>query len=343
MGSGSPGEVPEESTAEEDGAFETADANAVSLYKVTDASGKMQITPVASKPLRQETLDTRDCFILDTGSGIYVWVGRGATQKEKTDAMAKAQEFLRTKKYPAWTQIHRIVEGSESAPFKQYFATWRDAGMSHTRLIRSALGYDTDDSELDVDDVDAVVKNLKKSGGKAIGFMPDNGQNDIKEVIQFVAQPGSNDILRNEVPYNYDLPLLGFGAYIIPYHYESKNGETGNIIYVWEGINASAAVRERAFEDAMSLAVEMNAILVRTAQSHEPRHFLKMFKGKLMTLFDGTPIKPQLYRIRGTDASDVHATEVFADSSSLASSDVFALVRTENHKIYIWIGLVSQF
>lgn len=47
-------------------------------------------------------------------------------------------DFIVTKKYPKWTEVHRIVEGAESAPFKQYFATWRDQGMSHSRLIRAA-------------------------------------------------------------------------------------------------------------------------------------------------------------------------------------------------------------
>ncbi|TMW39886.1 hypothetical protein DOY81_015034, partial [Sarcophaga bullata] len=74
LGSGSPNQVPEESAAEEDAAFETADANSVTLYKVTDSSGKLKIEPISQKPLRQEMLDTHDCFILDTGSGIYVWV-----------------------------------------------------------------------------------------------------------------------------------------------------------------------------------------------------------------------------------------------------------------------------
>jgi len=342
LGSGTPDEVPEESVDEEDGAFEIRDANAVTLYKVTETNGKTKIDTISSKPLKQEMLDTRDCFILDTGSGIFVWVGRGATQKEKSDAMAKAQEFLGTKKYPAWTQIHRIVEGAESAPFKQYFATWRDLGMSHTRLIRSAMGYDTDDSELDLDDVDSVVKNLKKSGGKAIGFMPDNGQNDIEEITQYVSKHGTNDVLRHTVPFDYKLPLLGFGSYVITYKYSANNGETGTIIYVWEGAKASAQTKERSFEDAMALAVEQNAILVRTAQDHENRHFYKIFKGQLMTPFTGTPVSAQLFRVRGTDATDVHINEVIPDSASLASTDIFALVNVETHKIYIWVGLASM-
>lgn len=341
LGSGSPGQVPEELAAEEDAAFETTDANSVTLYKVSDSSGKLKIEQISQKPLRQEMLDTRECFILDTGSGIYVWVGRGATAKEKTDSMAKAQEFLRTKKYPAWTQIHRIVEGAESAPFKQYFATWRDAGMSHTRLVRSALGYDTDDSEIEVDDVDSVLKNLKERGGRAIGFMPDNGENAIKEITQYYTKSGSNEVTVNRIKFEDKMPLLGFSAYVITYKFDSKHGDSGSLIYVWEGTKAHTDARDRAFEDAMTLAVEQNAILIRTVQNYEPRHFLKMFKGKLWTMSTATPTAPQLFHIRGTDKTNVHAFEVKADSSSLSSSDVFALVPNRANKVFVWIGLVS--
>ncbi|EDW58455.1 gelsolin isoform X1 [Drosophila virilis] len=338
LGSGSPDQVPEESTSDEDGAFERTDAAAVTLYKVSDASGRLQVDTIAQKPLRQAMLDTRDCFILDTGSGIFVWVGRGATPAEKSDAMAKAQEFLRTKKYPAWTQIHRIVEGAESAPFKQYFDTWRDSGMAHTRLVRSALNIGSDES-LDLDEIDAVVQQLKKSGGRAIGFMPDHGQNSIGEIVQYVSQPGSNEVLRNRVPFEEELPLLGFGSYVLSYNYEANNGDKGTVVYVWQGAKANAAVKERAFEDGLALAVEQKALLVRTTQGHEPRHFYKIFKGKLLESYTALPVSSQLFRIRGTVESDVHASEVPADSSSLASSDAFALASTKTHKVYVWHGL----
>lgn len=119
LGSGSPSEVPDESTSEDDETFEKGDERATTLYHVTDASGSLKIDPVAQKPLKQEMLNTNDCFILDTGSGIYVWVGKKATDQEKKQAMSKAQGFLQTKKYPSWTKVTRIVEGAESAPFKQ--------------------------------------------------------------------------------------------------------------------------------------------------------------------------------------------------------------------------------
>ncbi|KOB71511.1 Gelsolin, partial [Operophtera brumata] len=69
-----------------------------------------------------------DAYILDTISGsIYVWIGKRATAAEKAEAMSKAQELFAAKKYPAWF--------TEPAIFKQYFTTWRDVGMSHSRLV----------------------------------------------------------------------------------------------------------------------------------------------------------------------------------------------------------------
>lgn len=53
------------------------------------------------------------CSILDTGCGIFVWIGKDADPDDKSHAMIKAEEFIAKNKYPNWTQIHRIVEGAE--------------------------------------------------------------------------------------------------------------------------------------------------------------------------------------------------------------------------------------
>ncbi|XP_055848668.1 gelsolin isoform X2 [Episyrphus balteatus] len=341
LGSGSPDDVPDESIAEEDGVFESGDEKSVTLYKVTDESGSLKIDPVASKPLKQEMLDTRDCFILDTGSGIYVWVGKEATQKEKAEAMNKASEFLKTKKYPAWTQVHRIVQGAESAPFKQYFATWKDLGASHTRLIRSAMGYSTDDSDVEFDD--SLVESLKKSGGRALGFMPDQGKGEIVRLIQFVELPDTDEVRRTEIPL--PLPnqlLLGFGSYVILYDFIQSDGNKASVVYAWRGSKAGSPSMDEAVKVGMEFGDELDAVVVTTVQGHEPRHFLKMFKGKLITSYTGAPSEPILFRVSGTDETDVRANEVEADSSSLASDDVYALVKIAQKKVYIWVGLAAS-
>lgn len=56
LGSGTAAQVPEDSTADEDGAFETKDANAVTLYKVSDSSGSLKVDPISTKPIRQDML-----------------------------------------------------------------------------------------------------------------------------------------------------------------------------------------------------------------------------------------------------------------------------------------------
>lgn len=56
LGGGSPAQVPEESTADEDASFETKDAAAVTLYKVSDSAGSLQVDTISTKPIRQDML-----------------------------------------------------------------------------------------------------------------------------------------------------------------------------------------------------------------------------------------------------------------------------------------------
>lgn len=56
LGSGSVDKVPDDSTSEDDDAFEIKDANAVTLYKVTDAAGSLKVETISTKPIRQEML-----------------------------------------------------------------------------------------------------------------------------------------------------------------------------------------------------------------------------------------------------------------------------------------------
>lgn len=81
------------------------------------------------------------------------------------------------------------------------------------------------------------------------------------------------------------------------------------------------------------------AIQVRVVQGHEPRHFLKVFKGKLITYIDTDASgHTKLFKIRGTCAEDIRAVELTTVASSLASDDVFILQTTDN--VYIWNGKV---
>lgn len=73
---------------------------------------------------------------------IFVWVGKKVAVVNKSLALLKAQEFLAKLKYPSWTPIQKVTEGSESVQFKQYFATWRETNLLTVQhKIKNGKGY----------------------------------------------------------------------------------------------------------------------------------------------------------------------------------------------------------
>ncbi|XP_019529713.3 gelsolin isoform X3 [Aedes albopictus] len=347
LGEGSSDEVPEQSEC--DDTYEQTDSKTVTLYKVSDADGSLSITPVGERPLKQSMLDSdQDCFILDTGaSGIFVWVGKGATSQERSQSMIKAQEFITTKGYPMHTQVHRVIENGETTDFKQYFASWQDKGINHSHLIKAAMDEDSsvdggEEREFDPE----ILHMFKKNGGRALGFMPDNGQGEAE-----VWRVENFDLVPVE-PHTYGM-FFGGDSYVIKYEYQNKRGGHGFIIYYWQGKQSSIDEKATAAMHAVRLDDELNgkAVQVRVTQGNEPRHFLKIFKGKLIIFsgghasgfknihdhdtydVDGT----RLFRIRGTCSDDVRAEQLPETASSLASDDVFILETPS--ATYVWHGV----
>lgn len=85
----------------------------------------MRVTEIAKGSLKYSYLDSSDAFLLDEGgTGLYVWVGKGASKEEKLQGMKVAVNFLRSKKYPDFTQVKMVKQGMETALFKQCFVDW---------------------------------------------------------------------------------------------------------------------------------------------------------------------------------------------------------------------------
>lgn len=59
-------------------------------------------------------------------NGIWVWVGKRASDKERTEAMRNARGFVKKKKYPSQTAVTRVVDGAEPLEFKMLFTAWRE-------------------------------------------------------------------------------------------------------------------------------------------------------------------------------------------------------------------------
>ncbi|XP_022832537.1 gelsolin-like isoform X2 [Spodoptera litura] len=125
LGSGDKDSVAEADEGGDDEEFERGADVEVTLSEISDSSGTIRTTKL-SPPFTQDLLNTKECYILDTGShsGIYVWVGRQSNEKEKSEAMKKAEEYLKIHDYPFWVHVTRVPEGVEPTAFKQNFQDW---------------------------------------------------------------------------------------------------------------------------------------------------------------------------------------------------------------------------
>jgi len=86
-------------------------ADKLKLYRLSDATGKVTFKKEVEGKVNAGMLDSNDVFIVDAGIEIFVWIGKGASKTEKSQAMKYAMEYLKSENKPATTPITRIMEG----------------------------------------------------------------------------------------------------------------------------------------------------------------------------------------------------------------------------------------
>jgi len=92
------------------------------LWKLSDASGKMEFSKIAEgNAIKKNQLDANDVFIFDSGSAIFAWIGKGASYKEKIESMVYAQDYLKKNNRPLQLPISRILDGGENPAFREAF------------------------------------------------------------------------------------------------------------------------------------------------------------------------------------------------------------------------------
>ncbi|KAI1501561.1 hypothetical protein F5X99DRAFT_198425 [Biscogniauxia marginata] len=94
------------------------------LWRLSDASGRLEFTAVKEGPgIGRADLDGDDVFLLDTGSGVWVWQGAGASRAEKASWIGVAETYVRRLGNASGdadaylTPISKVVEGNESPAF----------------------------------------------------------------------------------------------------------------------------------------------------------------------------------------------------------------------------------
>lgn len=69
---------------------EKDDSFTPSLFRLSDEGGKLEFSLVSEGTLSRSSLDPKDVFIADNGKSLFVWVGKGASDGEKKNAMTYA-------------------------------------------------------------------------------------------------------------------------------------------------------------------------------------------------------------------------------------------------------------
>ncbi|XP_029450795.1 advillin [Rhinatrema bivittatum] len=311
----------------------------LTLYHVSDSAGQMQVKEVATRPLVQDLLNHDDCYILDQGgTKIYVWKGKGATKTEKQTAMSKALEFIKMKAYPRSTNVETMNDGAESAMFKQLFQKWtvkdQATGLGKTYSVSKI-------AKVSQERFDASVLHAKPEVAAQERMVDDgSGKLEVWRIENLELVP----VEAEWVGFFY-----GGDCYLVLYTYEVSR-KAHYILYIWQGRHATQDELAASAYLAVQLDQDFNGqpMQVRVAMGKEPRHFMAIFKGKLVIFEGGTsrkgnpePEPPvRLFQIHGTDHSNTKAVEVPAFASSLNSNDVFLL---KTHKQYfLWYGKGSS-
>jgi hypothetical protein len=306
------------------------------LFQVSDASGKLEVKEIATGNLEKKMLDEKDCFIVDTGNEVYVWVGKGATKEERTKSMTHAADYIEQNNLPKWLPIARVAQGGETAAFKGLFTWPADAP--------SSKGGDKK-VEKKKDDNSAIFGK----GAAEEEKMVDKGDGKL-EIYRI------NNFQKVNVPKEQYGQFYAGDSYILLYTYE-VNKKPAWIIYFWQGKDSSADEKGASALLTKQMDDERGGepVQVRIEQGREPNHFLTLFKGKMVihnggyasafknkketeTSVDANATR--LYHIKGTNAFNTKAVEVAPQASNLNSGDVFGLLTAD--AVYIWAGKGSS-
>ena len=76
---------------------------------------------VPGNKMKQDHLETKNVYILDCYSDVFVWVGKKSTRLVRAAALKLSSELFAMLIRPEFAMIHRVSEGTESQVFKTRF------------------------------------------------------------------------------------------------------------------------------------------------------------------------------------------------------------------------------
>ncbi|XP_078691426.1 protein flightless-1 homolog isoform X3 [Branchiostoma floridae x Branchiostoma belcheri] len=113
------------------------------LYQVCLGMGYLELPQVelgAGQRLRKVVLNTRNVYILDCYSDVFVWLGRKSTRLVRAAALKLSQELCNMLPRPDVAMVTRVQEGTETQAFKCRFPDWTDIlPLDYTKTPEGAI------------------------------------------------------------------------------------------------------------------------------------------------------------------------------------------------------------
>nr|CAD7262170.1 unnamed protein product [Timema shepardi] len=317
------------------------DKAALTLYHCSDEEGTYKVIEVKSGPLYQSDLSSEDSFIIDNGvAGIWVWVGRRASPKERVEAMRNAHGFVTKKGYPNNTPVTRVVDGGEPVEFKILFTSWKE------RSLMSTLQPKSNSARLSM----SILTRLDA------GTLHENPQ--IAAASQLVDNgSGDTEVWRVEDSALVQVPRKIYGVfftedcYVVHYKYFTGTIER-HIVYYWLGDDSTEENQDIAVMKSSALDAELGGVATigRVVQGKEPPHFLTVFSG-CMIILQGSQVShyqgsstditgiPEsfLLQVQGNQTHNTRAIQVERRAASLNTNFVFVL-KTLRFGNFLWSG-----
>ena len=303
--------------------------------------------------LVQAQLDTTGVFVVDSGSEVFVWIGKGASKEERAAGMGEAQAYITAQHRPAWTPITRLIETGETPIFKSIFtAGWTVAEKPLSKFASKPAASSSAAAPAAAAKVDVSALHRSKSVVAAQdGPMVDDGSG-LVELWRI------QNFEKVAVPVEQHGQFYSGDSYILLYTYTKRNKKS-YIIYFWQGVHSSAdergasALLARDLDDSLHGEPQQ----VRVVQGKEPAHFLTLFKGRMVVHRGGfdsgfnatrsggagasaaAPSPVALYHVRGTTALNTRALQVDECAASLNTADCFVVNDTgAAPQQYVWLG-----
>ncbi|CAC5384169.1 Protein flightless-1,Protein flightless-1 homolog [Mytilus coruscus] len=346
------------------------------LYKVGLGMGYLELPQVEIPKGRlvQKLLDTKNVYILDCKSDLFVWIGKKSTRLIRAAALKLSYELNSMIDRPDYCTVTRCLQGTESQIFKTKFFGWDDVlPVDFTRTAESISRRGAD--------LKVIMERDKMKTDLSALFMPRQPPMPMEEAEQMM-QDWNEDLDGMEAfvlegKKFVRLPDEELGIfhtedcyvflcrYWLPVEYDDDEEEDENeeppeedfkcVVYFWQGRDASnmgwltfTFSLQKKFEGLFGDKLEV----VRTHQQQENLKFLSHFKrmfvirwGKRKLPSQEAP-KPnvELFYLRANGSPiATRCIQVKPDASQLNSCFCFILMvpfDSEDLKgvVYVWIG-----